>query len=89
MAKSVDDRGRGERTASCDEGAYCLDVTEEQRSQSETKQLLDDFRIRRPLLWKDRGLNSNLDFKIDLPRAGERLKSAALAAGASRLAGCS
>jgi hypothetical protein len=33
MAKSVDDRGRGARLARRDEGAYCLYVTEEQRSQ--------------------------------------------------------
>jgi len=33
MAKSVDDRGRGARTARRDEGAYCRYVTEEQRSQ--------------------------------------------------------
>src|SRR3954463_15019562 len=34
MAKSVDDRGRGARMARRDEGAYCLYVTEAQRSQS-------------------------------------------------------
>jgi|GEM_PF-385641 len=34
MAKSVDDRGRGARLARRDEGAYCLYVTEEQRSQA-------------------------------------------------------
>src|SRR5450755_2988189 len=33
MAKSADDRGRGARMARRDEGAYCLYVTEEQRSQ--------------------------------------------------------
>ena len=32
MAKSVEDRGRGARQARRDEGAYCLYVTEEQRS---------------------------------------------------------
>jgi hypothetical protein len=33
MATSVDDRGRGARTARRDEGAYLRYVTEEQRSQ--------------------------------------------------------
>jgi hypothetical protein len=33
MAESVDDRGPGARLARRDEGAYCLDVTEEQRGQ--------------------------------------------------------
>ena len=32
MAKSVEDRDRGARRARRDEGAYCLYVTEEQRS---------------------------------------------------------
>src|ERR1041384_4097153 len=32
MAKSVEDRGRGARRARRDEGAYCLYVTEEERS---------------------------------------------------------